>query len=41
LLGGDKYFEDEISPELQHDRKGIVSMSNKGPDMNASSVNFI
>ncbi|CAG9327092.1 PPIL4 [Blepharisma stoltei] len=31
-----KYFEDEITPVLKHDRVGIVSMANRGPDMSAS-----
>jgi len=40
LLNGENlhFFEDELCPELRHDRIGIVSMSNKGPDMNASNV---
>jgi peptidyl-prolyl cis-trans isomerase-like 4 len=41
LEGPDQnFFEDELSSELRHDRPGIVSMSNRGPDMNASSVLF-
>lgn len=29
-----KYFEDEIVPEIKHDRRGIVSMANSGKDTN-------
>ena len=35
---GPQYFEDEFSAQIQHNRIGIVSMSNRGPDMNASTV---
>jgi len=31
-----KFFEDELNPEVKHDRKGVVSMANRGPDMSAS-----
>ncbi|CAD8068443.1 unnamed protein product [Paramecium primaurelia] len=31
-----KYFEDEIVPEIKHDRRGIVSMANAGKDTNQS-----
>ena len=27
-------FDDELSGELRHDRRGIVSMANKGPNTN-------
>ncbi|KAJ2776920.1 Peptidyl-prolyl cis-trans isomerase cyp10 [Coemansia javaensis] len=29
-------FEDEIRPTLRHDRRGVVSMANSGPDTNKS-----
>ncbi len=38
--GGESYFhecfEDEILPTLTHDRKGVLSMANKGPNTNTS-----
>lgn len=34
-IWGDK-FEDEIVPTLRHDRRGIVSWANSGPDTNGS-----
>ena len=36
-----QYFEDEINPQIQHNRIGIVSMSNQGPNLNASNVRLI
>jgi peptidyl-prolyl cis-trans isomerase-like 4 len=36
-----KYIHDEINPQIRHNRIGIVSMSNRGPNLNASNVRFI
>lgn len=33
-----KYFEDQINPEMKHDRIGTVSTANVGPNMNDSKV---
>ncbi len=31
-----KYFEDEIVDTLRHDKRGVVSMANRGPNTNGS-----
>ena len=33
-----KYFEDEIISELMHNKFGLVSTANQGPNMNTSDV---
>lgn len=32
----EKYFNDEISPQLKHNAKGLIATANKGPHMNSS-----
>lgn len=39
ILNGDRqrFFNDEISPNLRHNKKGIVSTANMGPNLNSST----
>ena len=36
LLGGAKFFQDEIKKSVRHNKAGTVSMANSGPDSNSS-----
>lgn len=33
-----KYFDDEIYPEIKHNKFGLLSTANVGPNMNQSEV---
>lgn len=33
-----RFFEDEIHPDLKHDRTGTVAMASAGENLNASQV---
>ena len=43
ILYGDqaRYFDDEIDPDLKHNKFGTVSTANVGPNMNDSNVSKV